>query len=160
MSKYNAQSEIHRTHVESIFDDAIEYCNYNQIYDMQFDECAILRAKTILNDKHESLANIALIVHENDFVVEVTTPYYQCYMTLLDINADILSFLIRNATKCIDDHDESQQFFYSFFSNNDIYANTDMISTIIAYAVRIDVDLTFPMPIHLQHDEKTESNVA
>lgn len=143
MQKYDTKSVDDVIRIAKMFDDAIMYCDYSD-YDVNTTESdGIIRIITLFDDKENTIGYVTLSITDKMFVVTISTAYYVYSMKLLDINSDMLAYFIRNATKAIDDFNESVMFFDKFFLSHKELCDEELFKTILDNAIEDKMSLSY-----------------
>ena len=143
MRKYDTTSADDVLHITKMFDKAIEYCDYSN-YDVNTAKNNdIIRTVTLLDEKENTIGYVMLSITDRMFVVTISTAYYVYSMKLLDINSDILAYFIRNATKAIDDFNESVAFFDKFFLSHKELCDEELFKMIFDNAIEEKLSLSY-----------------
>ena len=147
MTKYDVCNAINVTYISNCFEDAMSYCDFFDLQHCddidQFDKNAkLLNAYQRFVD-NEPTCIILLMTYEDKFILCISHSYYAYYATLKDINSHIIAYLIRNATKPIDDYNESVMFFAKFFLHHPELADPMTLKVVIETAVDEDIEMTY-----------------
>ena len=127
------------------FEDAVWLCKYEKATKLVDNDDLVLSAYEI-EEQGNFVCNAMLLQEKDSISVIVTTPYYMHEFFLKDATTEIIAYLIRNATKSVDDYDASTLFFSDLFMNRMNLDECDDFLSIIFAAVDCKVSQAYVCP--------------
>lgn len=145
-TKYDGNNQFDIDRISTMLDEAIKYCDY--VYDeAKVTQDNIFKLYGIKDKDNDMIATISLTQSDGIFYIIVSTTYYMHIIKPVDVNYLFIAYILRNATKMVDDYDESIQFFGKFFSRmQDEVSSDNQFASYIEHAFEEEIMPSYIYP--------------